>query len=73
MVRALFAVVLAAALLLGPDVQAETLTNDSIVELSRAGLAANAIVAKIRSSDSRFDVSTDALVGLKRARTSPTT
>ena len=66
MVRTLFAVALAAALLLGPALRAETLTNDSVVELSHAGLAANAIVAKIRASDSRFDVSTDAMVALKR-------
>ena len=66
MVRALFAAVLTVAMLLGPVARAETLTNDSVVELSRAGLAPNAIVAKIRSSDSHFDVSTDAMVALKR-------
>jgi hypothetical protein len=65
MVRTLFVAVLAAALLLAPAVRAETLTNDAVVELSQAGLAPNAIVAKIRASDSSFDVSTDALIALK--------
>jgi hypothetical protein len=66
MVRALFAVVLALSLLAAPAASAETLTNAQVVELTQAGLGAQAVVAKIRTSDSRFDFSTSALVALKR-------
>jgi len=66
MAKALFAAILALSLLAAPAAWAETLTNDQIVELTGAGLGSEAIVAKIRSSDSRFDVSTGALVALKR-------
>jgi hypothetical protein len=70
MAKALFAAILALALLTAPAVRAETLTNDQIVELTGAGLGAEAIVAKIRTSESRFDVSTGALVALKRQNVS---
>jgi hypothetical protein len=61
------AIVLAALLLAASPAAAETVTNDQVVALSHAGLGADAIVAKIRASASRFDVSTDALVALKGA------
>ncbi|HEY2710197.1 MAG TPA: hypothetical protein VGI95_19315 [Caulobacteraceae bacterium] len=64
--RLSFAAALGAALLVGASAIAETLTDDSIVQLERAGLGPDAIVAKIRTTDSRFDVSTNALVALKR-------
>ena len=47
-------------------VLAETLTNAAVVQLAEAGLGADAIVAKIRASATRFDVSTDAMVALER-------
>jgi len=59
------AAALAALLLIASPGFAETLTNDQVVQLSRAGLGADAIVAKIRTSDTSFDVSTDAMVALK--------
>ena len=43
------------------------LTNDDVVKLSKAGLSAETIVAKIRASESKFDTSTDALVALAEA------
>lgn len=61
------AIALAALLLVASPARAETLTNDQVVTLSRAGLGEGAIVAKIRASASRFDVSTGALVALKGA------
>ena len=46
---------------------AETLTNESIMQLSQAGLGAESIVAKIKSSATRFDLSTNSLIALKKA------
>jgi hypothetical protein len=66
MLKACFAMTLATLLLVASPALAETLTNDSIVQLARVGLGANAVVAKIRASDTDFDVSTRALVALKR-------
>ena len=44
----------------------EVLTNDSITAMSKAGLGAPIIVAKIRSSKTDFDVSSDELIRLKQ-------
>lgn len=44
----------------------EILTNEDIVKLTEAGLADSVIVAKIKGSVCKFDISTDALVALKR-------
>lgn len=44
----------------------EVLTNDTIVQLSSAGVGENTIVAKIASSASSFDVSTAQLIELKK-------
>ena len=45
----------------------EVLTNDSIVALKKAGLSDAIIISKIKSSKTKFDVSTDGLIGLKKA------
>jgi hypothetical protein len=45
----------------------EVLTNDSILEMVRAGVPEGAIVAKIRSSQAKFDVGTQTLISLKQA------
>jgi len=45
----------------------EVLTNDSLVALKKAGLSDSIIIAKIKSSKTKFDVSTDGLIGLKKA------
>ena len=61
-----FALALVALLLVAAPAVAETLTDAQVVQLSRAGLSADAIVAKIRVSPTRFDISTEAMVALKR-------
>lgn len=45
----------------------EVLTNDAIVTMTNAGLSDGVILARIRSSQTRFDVSTPALIKLKQA------
>ena len=45
----------------------EMLTNDSVIAMKKAGLSDAVILAKIRSSQSKFDVSTQSLVSLKQA------
>jgi hypothetical protein len=45
----------------------EVLTNDAVLAMKQAGLSDAVILAKIRTSQSRFDVSTQALVSLKQA------
>jgi len=47
--------------------QEEVLTNNEVISLSKAGLSNSIIVDKIRTSKSRFDLSTDALIKLKKA------
>ena len=47
--------------------QDEVLTNDEVINLSKAGLSNSIIVDKIRTSKSKFDLSTDALIKLKKA------
>src|SRR5437762_747160 len=43
----------------------ETLTNQSVVEMVKAGLSERVIIAKIRTSPTNFDTRTDALIALK--------
>jgi hypothetical protein len=45
----------------------EVLTNDSLIALKKAGLSDSVIISKIRSSQTKFDTSTNALVNLKKA------
>ena len=45
----------------------EVLTNDSLVSLKKAGLSDSIIISKIRSSQTKFDVSTKGIIGLKNA------
>lgn len=47
--------------------QDEIITNDEVISLSKAGLNSSIIVDKIRTSKSKFDLSTDALIKLKKA------
>lgn len=63
--RLLFALA-AASLAISSPAQAETLTNRSIIALAAAGLDADAIIAKIDTSDANFDLSTAQLVALKK-------
>lgn len=56
----------ALALLAASPQQAEVLTNETVVALAEAGLGDEAIVAKIRSSPVRFDVSTSTMLELRK-------
>ena len=51
----------------GTAAEAAVLTNGDILKLTAAGLPDSIILAKIKESTCRFDVSTDALVALKQA------
>lgn len=46
----------------------EVLTNDHVIEMTKAGLSTSIIVNKIRASKSKFDLSTDQLMRLKREK-----
>lgn len=45
----------------------ETITNEEVISLTKAGLANSIIVNKIRTSKTNFDMSTDALIRLKQS------
>ncbi|MBV9242992.1 MAG: DUF2846 domain-containing protein [Acidobacteria bacterium] len=47
--------------------QDKPLTNDDVISLSKSGVAAEIIVAKVRSTPGKFDTSTDQLKALKDA------
>jgi hypothetical protein len=61
---ALFAVVLSLASAVFAQ---ETMTNEEVISLTKAGLASSIIVGKIRTSKTNFDMSTDALIKLKQS------
>ena len=46
---------------------AETLDNYKVVQLVALGLGDEAIIAKIKASDGNYDISTEALIALKKA------
>ena len=61
-------VIATGTLLLTGSVRAqEVLTNESVVAMKKAGLSDAVILAKIRGSQSKFDLSTKSLVELKQA------
>ena len=45
----------------------ETMNNNEVISLSKAGLNSSLIIGKIRASKTNFDMSTDALIALKKA------
>jgi hypothetical protein len=47
--------------------QKEVLSNTEVIEMTKAGLAQNIILNKIKSSEGRFDVSVNGLVEMKKA------
>lgn len=47
--------------------QKEVLSNAEIMQMTQAGLAQSIILAKVRGSDGRYDVSVTALVEMKKA------
>jgi hypothetical protein len=58
---------LGCALIFATPAVAETLTNANIIELVKAGLGNDAIVAKIRTTDGHYDLTTNDLIALKDA------
>ena len=44
----------------------EVMTNETVVQMVRAGLSESVILAKIRSSQTQFDTRTEALIALKK-------
>ena len=66
MLGRLIALALLASMAMVRSAQAETLTNDSVVSMSKVGLGPEAIIAKIRTTPNAFDLSTDQLVILKQ-------
>jgi hypothetical protein len=44
----------------------EVLTNDSVVQMIKAGLPEAVVIAKIKSTATKFDLKTDSLVKLKK-------
>ena len=47
--------------------QAETLTNNEIILMTKAGLSRDLIVRKIKNSGGGFDTTTQSLIDLKKA------
>lgn len=58
-------VLAAMALFLAAPASAETLTNESVVILAGSGIGDEAVIAKIKSSEVKFDLATDQLIALK--------
>jgi hypothetical protein len=54
-------------LFLAPAWGEEVLTNDTIIQMVRGGLPESVVVAKIRSTQTRFDLRAEALLALKKA------
>lgn len=63
----LLAVALCLAMNVVATAQDETMTNDEVISLAKAGLASSVIIGKIRTSKTNFDMSTDALIKLKQS------
>ena len=59
------ALALGCALLLASPAVAETLNNASVIELVKAGIGNDAVIAKIKSTDGKYDLNTDDLIALK--------
>lgn len=52
---------------IGVFAQTETLTNSEIILMTKAGLSQELIIRKIKDSAGKYDVSTNALIDLKKA------
>jgi hypothetical protein len=50
-----------------PATAQEVVTNETVIQMVRAGLSEGVILAKIRSSQTKFDTRTDALIAMKQA------
>lgn len=58
---------LACVLLVATPVAAETLDNATVIQLVQAGIGNEAVIAKIRSTEGRYDLNADNLIALKAA------
>ena len=58
---------LSGALFFAAPVAAETLNNNAVIGLVRAGIGNEAVIAKIKATDGKYDLSTDDLIALKNA------
>jgi hypothetical protein len=58
---------LGCALFVASPVAAETLSNASVMELVKAGIGNDAIIAKIKKSEGKYDLNTNDLIALKNA------
>jgi hypothetical protein len=56
----------ALAMALSTPAFAETLNNDSVISLISAGLGDDVVIAKIKSSSTNFELSTDTVINLKK-------
>ena len=57
---------LIACLTFSASAQTETLTNSTVIEMSKIGLDKEIIIKKINESENKFDISTNALIELKK-------
>jgi hypothetical protein len=60
-------VMMALSLTIAPALAQEVLTNDSVVQMIKAGLPESVVIAKIRSTATKFDLRTESLVSLKKS------
>jgi len=71
MIRAVLVLALVAAVGLSlpgaTSLAQEVLTNDSVIQMIKAGLPEAVVIAKIKSTATKFDLKTDSLVSLKKA------
>jgi len=71
--RGLFPSLLLAACLLVSSTASvsgqEVMTNETVIQMVKAGFSENVILAKMRSSQTKFDTRTEALIALKQAGT----
>jgi len=56
---------LGCALFFASPLAAETLTNATVVQLVKAGIGNDAVIAKIKATEGKYDLSTDDLIALK--------
>src|SRR6267143_1438532 len=71
MMRVVVTLILMAAVSLSlpgaTSIAQEVLTNDSVIQMVKAGLPEAVVIGKIKSTATKFDLKTDSLVGLKKA------
>lgn len=65
--KPILVIILFAAAAANAFAQTETLTNSEIVEMTKAGLAVEIVAKKIRTSNTKFDITAVGLIELKKA------